>query len=114
MIPKQQVSVFCLDDGNLNPETLWHVTFDCGAYAALRRPPGVASILQTREEAIFAHHRDCWSWGQLRLIRSYFCEVISRRSGLAGGTGKRAAIALQQRAERLWPPAEIKRAAPQE
>ena len=93
--------VHCLMHKIKVPETLLHFTFDCPAYARLRLNPATASLLE-RGNSIFTHHRDIWSWSELRRIRALFQDMLAERATMCGVSLRRTRSQMTELAVQHW------------
>ena len=73
------------------------------AYADLREPQIVRTLLANRNCDIFCLHRDKWSWKVIKALRTFFTQLIRRRSALGGAFNRKSRIYFQDRANILWP-----------
>ena len=101
-VTRSNCCVFCLQAGKYHAETLHHVIFECPTFTSLRLASGLLEPLQDQNSHLFAHHRDLWSWKQMRSIRKLFCEIMEQRSSLGGGHCKDVKKFLQDRADKIW------------
>ena len=72
--------VLCLLQGVEVAETLRHFVFDCPAYRSLRTEAGMASVWGAGLRDVCAHHRDKWTWRELKYIRSFMHGAWLRRA----------------------------------
>ena len=93
--------VWCLREGSKVVESLEHVVFECPAYIGLRSSPRMQALLATGREEIFILHRGQWGWKQMRVLRTFYLDLLAARHLANGGCKSKPSI-LQQMAEELW------------
>jgi hypothetical protein len=70
----------CLEAGCRVAETVWHVLFHCANTAPARNRAAAEGITSLCDD-VFFHHRDRWSWPQLRAIRRWVVAAEALQEG---------------------------------
>ena len=71
--------VYCSINGVKVADTLEHMNLNCPLIEPTRGALTSAGVTDFSCNEICSHHRNFWTWSQLRAIRQFFLEAAARR-----------------------------------